>query len=253
MSQLVPVLKMMFGVTRHSLTFDIWGQTQLCKDKRGDKLKPTSSSGRRKIPVLPRGMLCFNTFWTRLSDPPTWGCRKVPWPILSGGRSSSKSVSSSCDGTCSDVRHIVEGFAGHVTIKKDPKENVVVLPLRDAVTVSVRSSWPSGEQEVGLCHVQPENNELKENFTAKVRWWKWMTSFLTRSNDIPLRLDFAVLKYENIGWLTVGSPLRSIPTTSPSVDSIKSSASFTVSMATSAPFLRSIATRNLVGKEATTS
>lgn len=48
MSQLVPVLKMMFGVTRHSLTFDIWGQTQLCKDKRGDKLKPTSAQDTAK-------------------------------------------------------------------------------------------------------------------------------------------------------------------------------------------------------------
>lgn len=47
--------------------------------------------------------------------------------------------------------------------------------------------------------------------------------------------------------LTVGSPLRSSPTTRPSVDSMKSSASLTVSIATSAPFLRSTATRNLNG------
>ena len=45
--------------------------------------------------------------------------------------------------------------------------------------------------------------------------------------------------------LTVGSPLRSSPTTKPLVDSMKSSASLTVSIATSVPFLRSTATRNL--------
>lgn len=45
--------------------------------------------------------------------------------------------------------------------------------------------------------------------------------------------------------LTVGSPLRSSPTTIPSLERRKSSASFTVSIATSGPCLRSTATRNL--------
>lgn len=53
--------------------------------------------------------------------------------------------------------------------------------------------------------------------------------------------------WHNTVQLTVGSPLRSIPTTSPSDDSMNSSASFTVSIATCTPFLRSMATKNLLG------
>lgn len=46
MSQLVPVIKMVFAVARYSLTFDVRGQTQLCKNERGDTLKTRSSSGQ---------------------------------------------------------------------------------------------------------------------------------------------------------------------------------------------------------------
>lgn len=49
---------------------------------------------------LPRGILFFTTLSTRCWVPPISGCKKVPWPILSGGRFSSKSVSSSWEGTC---------------------------------------------------------------------------------------------------------------------------------------------------------
>lgn len=42
----------------------------------------------------------------------------------------------------------------HLQITNDIK-NVVVILLRGAATTSVHSSWPSVEQELGLCHVQP--------------------------------------------------------------------------------------------------
>lgn len=45
MSPLVPVIKMVLGVARYSLTFDIWGQTQLCKNEKGDKVKDGQSLG----------------------------------------------------------------------------------------------------------------------------------------------------------------------------------------------------------------
>ena len=103
MSLLVPVIEMMFGVTRHSLSFNIWRQTQLCKTKKVKKLKVKLRTAQTVIQltsVLPSGMLFFTTLSTRPLDPPTSGCKKVPWPILSGGRFNSRSDSSSCDGTC---------------------------------------------------------------------------------------------------------------------------------------------------------
>lgn len=51
----------------------------------------------------PIGIFFWTTLLTRLWDPPTSGCKKVPWPILSGGRLNSKSDSSSCDGICNNI------------------------------------------------------------------------------------------------------------------------------------------------------
>lgn len=58
MSQLVPVIKVVFGVARYSLTFDIRGQTQLCKNERGGTLETCSSSGQSARPQSYREVCC---------------------------------------------------------------------------------------------------------------------------------------------------------------------------------------------------
>lgn len=107
----------------------------------------------RRISVLPRGMWFFSTLSTRLLDPPTSGCKKVPWPIRSGGRFSSRSVSSSWEGTCSSFCCNAKTLTCIHTVRINFE--CWVLLLRDAMKASIRSSWLSVEQEVGLCHGQP--------------------------------------------------------------------------------------------------
>lgn len=104
----------------------------------------------------PIGIFFWTTLLTRLWDPPTSGCKKVPWPILSGGRLNSKSDSSSCDGICNNI------WWHHSCVKYYYSQiislyflSVLFILLRGAVTTSVQSFWPSVGQEADLCHGPP--------------------------------------------------------------------------------------------------
>lgn len=104
----------------------------------------------------PIGIFFWTTLLTRLWDPPTSGCKKVPWPILSGGRLNSKSDSSSCDGICNNI------WWHHSYVKYYYSQiislyflSVLFILLRGAVTTSVQSFWPSVGQEADLCHGPP--------------------------------------------------------------------------------------------------
>lgn len=148
-SHLVPVLEMMFGVTRHSLSFNVRCQAKLYKEKYHFNLPHTQMYNA--ISLLPSGMLFVTTWSTRLWDPPISGCKKVPWPILSGGRLNSKFDSSCCDGTCSRFCwNVISNIMWPQILN-----NIEVILLRGAVTTSVHSSWPLAEREEGLCRGRP--------------------------------------------------------------------------------------------------
>lgn len=153
-SQLVPVLEVMLGVTGHRFPFKVGGQAQLFKKNKAWASNHWTEQKLPMILVLPSGMLFFTTLSTRLFDPPTSGCKKVPWPILSGGRLSSRSVSSSWEGTCSRFCRHVNTLKSIFAMEKK-HENVEFVLLRGAVTASVQSSWLAVAQEVGPCHGQP--------------------------------------------------------------------------------------------------
>lgn len=83
-------------------------------------------------------------------------------------------------------------------------------------------------------------------WSAESKSFPWPTCMI-KDMETAARNKWSMMYvlYELKSELTFGSPLRSSPTTTPSLESRKSSASFTVSMATSGPCLRSTATRNL--------
>lgn len=174
MSLLVPVIEMMFGVTRHSLSFDIWRQTQFCKTKKVKKLKVSFAQHRQLFnwPQSYPAVCCSSPLCQQdLQNRPLQDVRKCR--------------DRSCldeDSTAGSTPPAVMVPATVLVVMSERSQimwpqiinciiNVVVVLLKGAVTTSIHSSWPFVRQEVGLCHGQPE----VENTWTNRRMCVWCT------------------------------------------------------------------------------
>lgn len=158
MSQLVPVLEVMIGVTRYSLAFDIWGQAQLYKKKKKWYLKKHFHSAHHRFTIW-----CQSYPAVCCSEPlcqqdsairPLQDARRChDQSCLEEDSTASQSPPAGmvpAAGCCWSVRAITDSVTTGNNVWK-----VMVLLLTGAVTTSIHSSWPSAEQEAGLCHDRP--------------------------------------------------------------------------------------------------